>query len=299
MKKQRINLKRIDLSAYLLIMPSTLIIIIFLIIPIVRSINLSFTDAVLLNIGNAKFIGLANYGTFFSKGIFQKVIIATMVYVIGGVSLTYFIGLIFAVLLNQKFKGRGIVRAILILPWAVPQVVLVIIWKWMLNPQNGVINYLLNPLVPKNFSWFEKPTYAMIAILLATAWKQYPIAYVIILAGLQTIPDELYEAASVDGASAVKKFIHITMPGLAYVTKVLILLMTIWHFGNFVIIWLMTKGGPNDRTAVFTVFTYLNSFKFSKLGFGAAIGTITFLISLIFSIGYYIIFIRQRKGVEI
>jgi ABC-type sugar transport system permease subunit len=256
---------------------------------------MTFTDARLLSIKNARFIGLKNYAAFFTSMSLGRVVRATATYVIGGVTLTYLAGLFTALLINNEFPGKGIARTILIMPWVVPQVVLVIIWKWMFNPKFGVINYFFSVLriLPADFSWFSSFTFGMIAILAATLWKQYPLSFLILLAGMQSIDRNLYEAASVDGASRVQRFFHITLPGLRYVTTVLILLLTIWHFGNFVIVWLMTQGGPADSTATLTIFTYLNAFKFHKLGYGATIGVIILLVSLLFTAIYYRLFVKN------
>jgi ABC-type sugar transport system permease subunit len=116
-----------------------------------------------------------------------------------------------------------------------------------------------------------------------------------LMAGMKGIPKELYEAASIDGANAWRKFAHITLPGLRHVTYGLILLLTIWSFGNFIIVWLMTQGGPSDSTAVLTVYTYLNAFKFNNLGYGAAIGVVCLLLSLLFSALYYRVFIKKME----
>jgi multiple sugar transport system permease protein len=291
----RFRTGKFDLSPYLFILPSLLIMIAFLIFPIARALQLSLTNTRLLEISKARFNGLDNYRAFFSDPSFGRVVFATLTYVVAGVSLTYLLGLFTASIVNQSFKGKSFARTILILPWVVPSVVLVIIWKWMLNSKFGVINFFLNQikLVPLDFSWLSSPQFAMAAIIFATIWKQYPLGLLILLAGMQSISRELYEAASVDGATSVQKFFHITIPGLRYVTTVLILLLTIWHFGNFVIIWLMTRGGPSDITATFTIFTYLTTFKFHKLGMGASIGAVIFLVSLIFAAVYYALFVRK------
>jgi multiple sugar transport system permease protein len=286
--------QRFHATPYLLILPSLAIIVAFLIIPILQAVMLTFTNTSLLTRQNAKFIGLKNYIDFFTGSNFGRVFVATFVYVVGGVAFTYVFGLFTAAILHNNFVGRGLARTLLIMPWVVPQVVLVIVWKWMFNPKYGVINFLLSSirLVPTDFSWFSSATFGMSAILITTVWKQYPLALLILLAGMQSISKELYEAASVDGANPVQKFIRITMPGLRYVTTVLVLLLTVWHFGNFVIVWLMTQGGPANSTATLTIFTYLNAFKFDKLGFGATVGIIALLISLIFSGVYYRLFVR-------
>jgi multiple sugar transport system permease protein len=283
------------MTPYSFVLPAMVTIAVVMIIPIFVAIGISMTDAKLLAFNQAKFIGLKNYATFFGDKDFKFVILATSIYVVGGVGLTYVFGLATATILNQKIKGRFVFRAMMILPWVIPQVVLVLIFRWMLNPQYGVINFLLSSigLIPRDFAWLSNPNFAILAILMVTLWKQYPLGCLILLAGMKSIPDELYEAASVDGANAVRKFIHITIPGLRYVTAVLILLLVIWSFGNFVIIWLMTQGGPANRTSTLTIFTYLNAFKFSKLGYASAIGFICLVISLVFSIIYYSFYIKR------
>jgi multiple sugar transport system permease protein len=276
-------------APYLLLSPALIIIIVVLILPIFYAIKLSCTDAQLLAISHANWVGLKNYLTFFSSASLGKVLFATFIYVVLGVSLTYLIGLGTASLLNMPLKGRGLFRVILILPWVIPQVVLVLIWKWMLNPQYGVVNwFLINlNLTGEPVSWFTDARFALIAILLVTIWKQYPLGCLILLAGMKTIPAELYEAAEIDGAGKWQRFLNITLPGLRYVSSVLILLLVIWSFTNFVIIWMLTMGGPADRTATLSIYTYLNAFKFNKLGYGAAIGVVCLLVSLLFSIIYY------------
>ena len=276
-------------APYLLLSPALIVIFIVLILPIFYAIYLSCTNAQLLTISNADWVGFKNYVTFFTSESLGKVLFATLVYVVLGVALTYFIGLGAALLLNMPLKGSGFFRVILILPWVIPQVVLVLIWKWMLNPQYGVINWFLTSLnlVGDPISWFTDVRFALMAILLVTIWKQYPLSCLILLAGIKTIPTELYEAASIDGASKWQRFVHITMPGLRYVSSVLLLLLVIWSFTNFVIIWMLTMGGPADRTATLSIYTYLNAFKFNKLGYGAAIGVVCLLVSLVFSICYY------------
>lgn len=282
-------------TPYLLIAPAILVISVALLIPVVYAVYLSGTDANMLTLSSYHFVGLDNYKKFFTSPSLVKVFRSTLIYVVLGVFLTYVIGMGAALILNLKLKMKPLFRAILILPWAIPQVVLVLIWKWMLNPQYGGINYLMSSLhlIPMNFSWFSDPKFAIVAIMLVTIWKQYPLSCLILFAGMKTIPGELYETASIDGANALQRFVFITLPGLKYVNSVLVLLLTIWSFTNFVIIWLLTMGGPSDQTATLSIFTYLNAFKFSKLGYGAAIGVICLLVSLIFSFFYYRVFITD------
>lgn len=282
-------------TPYLLIAPSIAVITAALLIPVAYAVYLSGTDANMLSLSSYHFVGLDNYKKFFTSPSLGKVFRSTLIYVVLGVFLTYVIGLGAALILNMKLRMKPLFRAILILPWAIPQVVLVLIWKWMLNPQYGCINYLFSSLhlIPMNFSWFSDPKFAIIAIMLVTIWKQYPLSCLILFAGMKTISGELYETASIDGASAFQRFFYITLPGLKYVNSVLVLLLTIWSFTNFVIIWLLTMGGPSDQTATLSIFTYLNAFKFSKLGYGASIGVVCLMVSLIFSFFYYRVFITD------
>jgi multiple sugar transport system permease protein len=281
--------RKADKTPYVLLAPAMVMIVLILILPIIISFAMSLTDANLLTWTKGNFIGVNNYIAFLQSESFFKVIRATFIFVGGGVVFTYIIGLGVALLLNNHIRFRFLFRGIIIIPWVVPQVVLVLVWRWMINPQYGVVNWFLSSigLLPQGFSWLTSPQFAILTLLFITVWRQYPLATIILLAGMKTIPDELYAAASVDGANSLQTFYHITRPGLRYVSSVLVLLLTIWSFGNFIVIWLMTMGGPADNTAILTIWSYLNAFKFNKLGYGAAIGIICLLISLVISILYY------------
>jgi len=168
----------------------------------------------------------------------------------------------------------------------------------MLNPKYGIINDMLMSLgiIPSNYSWFTETASAIFVLMLVTIWKQYPLANLILLAGLKAIPTENYEAASIDGANAWQRFRYVTMPGLKYVNSVLILLLSIWSFTNFTIIWILTKGGPVDSTATLSIYTYLNAFRFQRMGFGAAVGVVSLLFTLIFAIAYYQVIMKKQEG---
>lgn len=295
--RNRLRARRVpeNVVSLLFFLPSAAIILLVLLVPITYAIGLSLTDANLLNVAGARFIGIENYTSFFGGVDFKKVVVATVSYVVGGVGLTYIAGLIVALCINNVKRLRALFRGIIILPWAVPQVVLVIIWQWMINPQYGVLNYFLHSLsiIPRDFSWLTQGHFAMAVILSATLWKQYPLSFLILFAGLKTIPDELYEASSIDGATSLQKLFYITLPGLRHVTAGLVLLLTIWSFGNFVIVWLINHGGPTNRTATLTIWTFLNAFRFNKLGKGCAIGVLCLAASLLFSILYYFLFVKR------
>jgi ABC-type sugar transport system permease subunit len=205
------------------------------------------------------------------------------------------VGLFFALMIQHCGKMSFLFRTLTILPIAIPEVVLVLVWRLMLHPQYGVLNYMLYRigLLPADFSWFSSGRNAVAALLMISVWKVYPLAFLMLFAGLKGIPGTLYEAAAIDGAGPVRRFWTITMPGLKYVTSSLLLLIAIWQIRSFTIIWLSTKGGPADATATLPIFSYLNAFNFNKLGYGSAIGFLVVLICLAVAFIYYQFVIRK------
>ncbi|MCP4308512.1 MAG: sugar ABC transporter permease, partial [bacterium] len=185
-----------------------------------------------------------------------------------------FLGIVTALVLTRAFPGRGIVRTLVILPWAVPHVVAALVWQWMYNPDYGVVNYAIGwlPFVTETPKWLSDPDYALLAIIIVNVWKTYPFATLVLLAGLQTISDDLYEASTIDGAGPVRRFFDITLPGLRHVLAIVVLLLTIWSFGNFVFIFLMTQGGPAGATDALVVKIYFEAFRFFKAGPAFAMG---------------------------
>jgi multiple sugar transport system permease protein len=286
-------------EAYFYIIPALVIIFVFVVVPVLTSLFYSFTDARILTIRrfDFNFVGFSNYWRFFQTTGFKRVMVSTFLYLFGSVVFVYIIGLFVALLLNQKLKLRPLIRGIVIIPWAIPQVVMVLIWRWMLNSQFGIIKYILEStgIVSGDFTFLGDANWAMFSVILVTVWRQYPIATIMLLSGLKTIPEELYEASSIDGANYFQKLLHITLPNLKYISSILILLLAVWSIGNFVIIWLLTGGGPADSTAVLSVFSYLQAFKFGNLGYGAAIGAIGLIISLLITAFYYRLFILREN----
>jgi multiple sugar transport system permease protein len=229
---------------------------------------------------------------------FWQSVRVTVIYTVGVVFGSYIVGLLCALLLNRPFRGRALARTLIIIPWAIPNVVTVLIWNWMLDANYGVVNYLLQTfhLIEENLRWRAMPDLAQISVTGVTVWTTYPVALVMLLAGLQAIPRDLYEAASVDGATAWQRFWHITWPGLAPVNIVLILLLSLMAFTRVVtIIYLMTAGGPAGATETLPIQTYLQAFKFFRMGYASAVGTVVLVIAVLFSIVYLYVTSRVYK----
>jgi multiple sugar transport system permease protein len=290
--------RQVDWLPVLLILPALALTAMLLFYPIARGIQASFFDVTLLNPGRGKFVGVDNYLTLVQASSFWNSLRVTTVYTLGVVILAYSIGLGTALLLSQRFIFRGLLRTLMIIPWAVPEVVTVLIFTWMFDAQYGVINFFLMKLglIERQLAWLVLPELALPALIVVTVWKQFPIATLILLAGLQTISQEYYEAAAIDGASALQRFRFITWPGLRAVNIVLILILILYSFRRVTLIYAMTAGGPARATETLSVQTYLEAFKFFNLGNAAALGTVLLLLLLAFTVVYFRITYGSRTS---
>ena len=293
----RVRLKKPEWLPIGLLLPVGVILLLILIWPIVQGVSLSFYNTRILNYSEGRFIGLANYWLLLDDDYFWNSLRVTTIYGIGSMSCTYLFGLGFALLLNREIPGRGLIRTIFILPWAIPEVVAVLIFAWMLDPQFGVLNYLMVMvgIIDKPLAWLTQSHLAMPALILLTTWQQFPLAMLILLAGLQTIPREHYEAAMLDGAGVVSRFFHVTLPGLRAVNVTLVLLLILNSFRRVTMIYAMTKGGPARSTETLSILTYNTAFEYQKIGYAAAVGTALLLILLVFSLIYYRAILMNRS----
>ena len=284
--------------AVLLVLPALLVLGFVLFYPIGLAIYSGFFDIGMMNLNNQRFVGWDNYRKMAETPAFWASLRVTVVYTIGVVAGAYLTGLGGALLLNKAFRGRALARTLIIIPWAIPQVVTVMIWNWMLDANYGVINYFLQTLhlIENNLQWRAMPDLALISVVGVTIWSTYPVSLVMLLAGLQSIPRDLYEAAAVDGSNAWQRFWHITWPGLFPVNIVLILLLSLTAFTRVVtIIYLMTAGGPAGATETLPIQTYLQAFKFFRMGYASAVGTVVLGIAVAFSIVYLIVTSRRYR----
>ena len=276
--------KRGDLTFMgLLIAPAALIMLVVTVYPLVRSfwISLLTWDLTRPAIGHP-FAGLKNYQFVLQDPTFWQSAKSTLLFVVGAVTLEIVLGLALALLLNRDFIGKNIVRMLALLPWAIPAVVNGIMWKWILNPSFGALNGLLKSLgiIDQYVIWLGDPTLAMVMCILADVWKETPFIMLLFLAALQTIPKDLYEAARVDGASAIQNLFNITIPLISPTLFVAISLRTIWALKSFDLIYTLTAGGPSGSTTVIGYYTYLKTFVSLNLGRGAAVAYLMTLVVL-------------------
>jgi multiple sugar transport system permease protein len=265
-------------TPYLLLLPALLCTVFVLVYPLLQNLYNSFHQ-VSLNRGSGEWIGFANYAKVFHDRTFWLAFWNTSAYATFGTLMALLIGLGFALLLNMKL-GRisSVMNIIFTIPWVISPVVAGFAWKWLLNDNFGIVNYWLLRLgiIGEQITWLGDPATALICVTLARLWQFYPFAMVMFLAGLQAIPDEQYEAASVDGASTWRQFFAITLPNLKSVSAVLLLLGMIWSFNDFNMVFVMTRGGPIDASMVLPVLVREFSFVQFDLGKGSALSVVVF-----------------------
>jgi len=268
----------------LLLVPGLAILILVVGYPCVQGIRWSFTDFYLLNgLTGWTSVGLANYAKFLHDPEAAAYLERTAVWVVASLACQFSIGLTLALLLNRPLRLRAVYRAVALVPWVTPPVVAALIWRWIFHEQWGIVNATLMGahLTTQPVRWLSDPTLVWVSLLVMSTWRFSPFWYVNILAGLQTIPREMYDAASVDGAGSVAKLWHITLPFLRPVLSVLFLLETIWRANEFGTIWVMTEGGPGKATTTLAILIYQTSFQFYRIGYAASIAvTLTVLLSV-------------------
>ena len=245
--------------------------------PLLYSIKLSFYAAESF-IAPPRWVGLDNYLTALKNPSFWAALMNGLVISIFAIISQVVLGVSIALVLNRQFVGQTIVRALSIVPYFLPTVVACLIAQWMLDPNYGLIKSVLASFGSSMFDWGANSATAKGTVVLVSVWIWTPFVVTCVLAGLQTIPAQLYEAARVDGAGALKQFWHITLPGLRSVLIVVILLRGIWMFNKFDVIWLLTKGGPLNQAETLPILAYRRAFLEFDLGGGAAVATISFLL---------------------
>jgi multiple sugar transport system permease protein len=274
-------LDREDVLGYILIAPVVIIVIGLIGYPFVLALTLSFTDKVIGSPG--KFIGLANYQHLFADSVYRQAVRNTLVFTAGAEALKIPIGFSIALLLNEKLVLRRLIRSAVLLPWIVPTVLSAMAWTWMFNPNFSVLNWILAHLgiINEGINWLTDPNIAMFAVVLVNAWRGSPFFAIILLAALQSIPTELYEATSVDGASRFERFRFVTLPLVTPILLISILLSTIATFSDFNIVYTVTGGGPVNATHVLATLAYTTAMTVGRQGEGAAVSLTMFPVLLV------------------
>lgn len=236
----------------------------------------------------SEFVGLENYGFLLTDKRFWNALYNTVYFTVVSVFLELVLGLTIAILLNRAFKGKGIMRSIILIPWVIPTVVSAKMWEWIYNPDFGILNYLLG----LNANWLGSPFWALNAAVFMDVWKTTPFAVLLFMAGLQTIPPDLYQAARVDGASNWYIFKRITLPLLKPMILITLIFRTLDAFRIFDAIYVLTGGGPANTTETLSIYAYKTLFQTLQFGYGSAIAVTVFLCVVTITV-LYVIFLRR------
>lgn len=272
----RLKIQEESTLGYLLVSPAFVFLLLLLAYPLVLAIYLSLTDK---RFGAApSFVGLQNYVTLAQTPRFWSAVQASLIYTIASLILKFLGGLAVALLINRAFTGRRFVRAVLLLPWIVPTVFSTLAWLWMLDPAFGIINVVLKRwgFIQTNIPFLVDPTLAMACLVAANVWRGVPFFAITFLAGLQTVPDELIDAAKIDGASGWRTLISITLPIIMPVVVIVMLISTIGTIADFELPFILTRGGPGTATQVFGIMTYNLSIESGLYGLGTAVSMAMF-----------------------
>jgi len=274
--------------ALLFIVPSLIFVSVFTLYPIVESFRLSFYRMILtLPWLGQKMVGWENYVDLWTDPVAWQALRTTLVFVGVTVPSELLVGLGMALVMNEAFRGRGVLRAVVLVPWAIPTVVSSQMWRFIFNDRYGLFNFILfGGDTAQYVAPLADPQFAMLAIMAAEIWKTAPFAALIILAGLQTISDEVYEAASIDGATAWQKFRHVTLPLLWPALLLALLFRTIDALRVFDLVFVMTQGGPADATNVLQFYGYKKTFAEGMIGYGSTVAVTVFMISLVLALAY-------------
>ncbi|MFR1832377.1 MAG: carbohydrate ABC transporter permease [Lachnospiraceae bacterium] len=280
----------------MLLLPAIITTTMFILIPVVDSIYRSFFDYRVRNIISGEpgvWNNFANYTKLFSNGKLVPSMINTLVFVFGVVVAQFVLGMALALVLNSNIKASRFIRSIMMVPWVVPTIISGLVWLWMFQPQYGLVKYIVGVLTGgkvTDFAILNNPATAMLGVSIAALWKQIPLATLLLLAGLANVPEDMLEAAKIDGANSVQRFFRITMPYMKSVIKVTVSMSIIENFKQFPLFWTMTGGGPNNSTTTMAILSYREAFVSNNFGSGAAVTTVWMLMMVVVVFFYNRIF---------
>lgn len=271
------------LLGYAFITPAVLALALLVTYPLLYGAYISFFKTNLVN--KWDFVGLKYYGDILANPQFYKTVLLTLGFALLVVVGHFIVGFALASALNRKGRGILFFRTVLMLPWLFPEAVLALLFKWILNPLYGLMNHLLMSvgLINEYMTFLGDAKYAFIAVVLVCIWKGYPMVMMMLLAGMQGIPGDLYEAASIDGATRWQRFRYITIPTLKPVILVAIILDTVWWFKHYTMVWVLTTGGPGSATSLISIDIYKTAFEFFNFGKAAASSILVFFICYLLS----------------
>jgi multiple sugar transport system permease protein len=282
---------------YLYVLPAIVVMLVVIAYPIYYTIDLSFFKTPPgLQLRDKIFVGMDNYTAILSSDVFWRVTVNTVIWTLASTLIAFVLGYGSALALHRDFAGRAVLRAILIIPWVISAVAASYIWKWIYHSDFGILGAVMMQmgLVDRQPNFIDNVQTVLPSLIVVNIWREFPFAMIMIMAGLQTVPEQLLRAAKVDGASAWQRFWHVTFPHLRNVSTVTILLLSVANFNSFIIPWIMTGGGPSNASHIWITHIYELAFGRQRWGVAAAYSVLLFLILMV--LGYF--YVRALSGNE-
>lgn len=280
---------------YMYVMPAIVVMLVVIAYPIYYTVDLSFFKTPPgLQLRDKTFVGLDNYRAILASDVFWRVTVNTVIWTLASTLIAFVLGFALALALHRDFVGRGILRAIFIIPWVISAVAASYIWKWIYHSDFGIIGAVMVQLglVDRPPNFIDSVNTVLPSLIVVNIWREFPFAMIMLMAGLQTVPDQLLRAAQVDGASAWQRFWHVTFPHLRGVSTVTILLLAVANFNSFIIPWIMTGGGPSNASHIWITHIYELAFGRQRWGVASAYSVLLFLILM--TLGYF--YVRALSG---
>nr|WP_240134009.1 sugar ABC transporter permease [Actinotalea caeni] len=272
------------------LVPALLYLLLFFGYPVVKNVVMAFQEYTTATFytGEAPWVGWANYAAVIDDPVFSRALMNTGLFTVGSIAGQFTLGLAIALFFHKRFPLSGVLRSLLLLPWLIPMIAASAVWRWILDTDNGVLNRALGllPFVDGRPAWLTSTSLALLAVVIVNIWLGIPFNATILYGGLQEIPDELYEAGALDGATGARAFWSITMPMLRGVVTVVLVLGVVYTLKVLDVILGLTNGGPANATQTVATLSYHLSFREFDFGMGAALGNILILISLVFAVAY-------------
>lgn len=270
--------------ALLFLLPSTLLVVAVTFYPIVYAVQVSLYDTLYLK--TTRFLGLRHYVRFLQDPAGWNNVIRSLVYTFGSLAIAIPFGLVLALLLNMPIRCRVLFRTLIIVPWIVSQIVTGLLWGWLLNPQFGPVNFFIREWFGAPFDFLGNAGSAMPTLILTNVWRSFPYPMLLLLAALQTVPDQLHEAAKVDGANVWQRFWKITLPLIRNTLLITIIMLSLHYFNMITLPFILTGGGPVGATDVLSLRVYREAFAFYHMGFASAVAVYIFIFNIVFSLLY-------------
>lgn len=284
-------------ETWLLLLPALIPVILFSVYPLVRGIYLGFTDAEAGFNRPTNFNGLDNYAWLMNNELFWSSFKIGLIWAFSVTILQFLASLGLALLLNMDLRFRGLARTLALVPWAIPPVIVAIMWRLLLNPTAGAVGKMMGAVgLPDDINWLGNPTYALPAVIVVGVWAGMPQTTVTLLAGLQNVPGELHEAAALDGAGPFRRLWHVTLPSIRPIILAITTLDFVWNFNQFALVYVLTAGGPGGDTMLPMLFAYNEAFKYGHFGYAAAMGNAMVVIIALLLLFYVRRQLKERQS---